>query len=40
MSERTIKDVVEQIGMGRFQYKMMAVCGLFYMSDAMEVKIF
>lgn len=35
----TIDDVIEQIGVGRFQYKLLVVCGVGWAADAMEVLI-
>lgn len=39
MAERTltIDEAIEQIGLGRFQYKLLAICGAGWAADAMEV---
>ncbi len=33
----TIDEAIEQIGLGRFQYKLLAICGAGWAADAMEV---
>lgn len=35
----TIGQAIEQIGVGRFQYKLLAICGIGWAADAMEVII-
>lgn len=35
----TIDEVIEEIGLGRFQYKLLAICGVGWAADAMEVII-
>ncbi len=35
----TIEEAIEQIGVGRFQYKLLAICGAGWAADAMEVLI-
>lgn len=35
----TIEQAIEDIGMGRFQYKLLAICGFGWAADAMEVII-
>lgn len=36
---RTIEDAIEEIGVGRFQYKLLLICGAGWAADAMEVII-
>lgn len=33
----TIEEAIEQVGIGRFQYKLLAICGAGWAADAMEV---
>jgi len=35
----TIEEAIERIGVGRFQYKLLAICGVGWAADAMEVII-
>ena len=37
MKTMTYNDAIEKIGMGKFQYKLMVICGLGWAADAMEV---
>jgi putative MFS transporter len=41
MDERTltVSEAVEEIGVGRFQHKLLAICGASWAADAMEVII-
>ena len=38
-SPRQLQSVVNQIGLGRFQGSLMALCGATYMADAMEIML-
>jgi putative MFS transporter len=33
----TVEEAVEQVGVGRFQYKLLVICGVGWAADAMEV---
>ena len=35
----TVSDAVEHIGFGRFQYRLMVVCGMIWMADSMEMML-
>jgi len=41
MAERTltVNEAIEEIGLGRFQYRLLAICGASWAADAMEVVI-
>jgi putative MFS transporter len=36
---RTLEDVLNDIGMGFFQYRLLAICGLAFMADSMEISL-
>ena len=39
MSETSVGDAIEIVGDGRFQYKLLLLCGSAFMVDAMEVQL-
>ena len=36
---RSLEDVLDEIGMGFFQYRLLAICGLAFMADSMEINL-
>jgi MFS family permease len=36
---RSLEDILDEIGMGFFQYRLMAICGLAFMADSMEISL-
>jgi len=36
---RSLEDILDEIGMGFFQYRLLAICGLAFMADSMEISL-